>query len=76
MILVIGSILALVLLVDLWLWINFPKSWSTPTLENAPKISVLVAVRNEAHNVPAMIQNLAQLDYPSNRMSILIGDDD
>jgi cellulose synthase/poly-beta-1,6-N-acetylglucosamine synthase-like glycosyltransferase len=44
-------------------------------LNNYPFISVLVAARNEADNIIACLQSLAKLDYPIEKIEILIGED-
>lgn len=41
-----------------------------------PHIAILIAVRNESHNLPRCLQALEQLDYPADKLSIWIGDDD
>lgn len=43
---------------------------------NLPKVSVLVAARNEESQIPRLLQSLARLDYPSDLLEILIGDDE
>ncbi len=40
-----------------------------------PFVSVLVAARNEAHNLPHCLESLASLDYPAARFEVLIGND-
>ena len=40
-----------------------------------PMVSVLVAARNEELNLPYCIESLRALDYPSDRIEFLIGDD-
>jgi cellulose synthase/poly-beta-1,6-N-acetylglucosamine synthase-like glycosyltransferase len=44
--------------------------------ENLPKVSVLIAVRNEEENIVRCLEALNKLDYPKDRMEILIGNDD
>ena len=41
-----------------------------------PKVSILVAARNEESQIPRLLQSLARLDYPSDLLEILIGDDE
>ena len=43
--------------------------------ESLPKVSVLVAVRNEERDLPRLLASLGGLDYPADRMELLIGDD-
>lgn len=40
-----------------------------------PFVSVLVSARNEARDLPACIETLAALDYPHDRLEILLVDD-
>jgi cellulose synthase/poly-beta-1,6-N-acetylglucosamine synthase-like glycosyltransferase len=40
-----------------------------------PKVSVLVAARNEEKNILTCLQALEQLDYPKEKLQILIGND-
>ncbi len=40
-----------------------------------PLVSVLVAVRNEQENIIPLLTNLTQLDYPEQKLQILIVDD-
>lgn len=44
--------------------------------ENTPKISILVAARNEEKNILNLLQSLVNLTYPKNQVEILIGNDD
>jgi cellulose synthase/poly-beta-1,6-N-acetylglucosamine synthase-like glycosyltransferase len=43
--------------------------------DELPKISVLVAARNEEKNIAACIQNLVAQNYPKHKFHILIGND-
>jgi len=43
--------------------------------ESYPKVSVLVAARNEAGTITRCLQSLAELDYPPHLLQILIGND-
>lgn len=43
---------------------------------SAPTISVLVAARNESNNIASCLQSLLHLNYPLNKIEILVGDDD
>jgi cellulose synthase/poly-beta-1,6-N-acetylglucosamine synthase-like glycosyltransferase len=40
-----------------------------------PAISILVAARNEETNIEACLQALSELDYPENKVQILVGND-
>lgn len=41
-----------------------------------PKVSVLIAARNEEENILRCLQALVEQDYPSHHIQVLIGDDD
>jgi cellulose synthase/poly-beta-1,6-N-acetylglucosamine synthase-like glycosyltransferase len=41
-----------------------------------PKVSVLIAARNEEENIIRCLQALVDQDYPKDKMQILVGDDD
>src|ERR1700691_2786620 len=40
-----------------------------------PRISIVIAARNEAARLPARIENLLALDYPSDRRQIIVVSD-
>ncbi len=39
-------------------------------------ISIVIAVKNEAKNIPTLISSLAGLDYPAHKLELIIIDDD
>src|SRR5687767_10374493 len=41
-----------------------------------PFVSVLIAARNEAANILGCLQSIESLDYPIDKLEILIGNDD
>ena len=43
--------------------------------EKTPKVSVLLAVRNEEENILRCLEALEDMDYPKNKIEILIGND-
>jgi cellulose synthase/poly-beta-1,6-N-acetylglucosamine synthase-like glycosyltransferase len=51
---------------------KFAKNMST---EVFPKVSILLAARDEEDNIIACLQGLHNLDYPKDKIEILIGDD-
>lgn len=71
------TILGVVLLTDvslsLCLRLNFKSFQSKAGFE--PMVSILVAARNEEENVAACIESLLRLEYPSDKLEILVGDD-
>src|SRR5205814_5332371 len=40
-----------------------------------PGVSIVLAARNEAHRLPARIENLLALDYPADRRQIIVVSD-
>jgi len=46
-----------------------------PPLAHYPRVSILVAARNEEANIGRCLQSLARLNYPADKLEILIGDD-
>jgi cellulose synthase/poly-beta-1,6-N-acetylglucosamine synthase-like glycosyltransferase len=60
---------ALVLLRAAW-----PRP-ALPPLVHYPRVSILVAARNEAATIERCLRALAQLNYPADKLEILIGDD-
>jgi cellulose synthase/poly-beta-1,6-N-acetylglucosamine synthase-like glycosyltransferase len=40
-----------------------------------PKVSILIAVRNEERELPALLKSLEKLDYPSDQLEILFAED-
>lgn len=67
------TISANILLITLWL-INF-KSYPSRN-QDLPKVSVLIAARNEEQNIKRCLESIAELNYPNDKLEILIGDDD
>jgi len=50
-----------------------PRRWTREAIE--PSISIVIAAHNEALSILPKIENLLSLDYPSDRIEILIGSD-
>ena len=71
--LVVGGVMAV--LIDLAVLI----SWSDPPennlSEDMPDISILVPMRNEASNVSDFIDCIKSLDYPPEKIEVIIGED-
>lgn len=40
-----------------------------------PKVSILIAARNEAHHLPGLLHDLMEVDYPKDNLEIIIADD-
>ena len=60
----------------MWLWLRSrlrPRPVKTAPIE--PSISIVIAVHNEAAVFPAKLANLAQLDYPADRIEVIVVSD-
>lgn len=45
------------------------------TDEGLPNISILIAARNEEHNIVNCLQSISELNYPVNKIQVLVGND-
>ena len=61
------------LLIVFWEF-NF-RPFESPPLTDYPRLAVLLAVRNEAHYLPACLEHLLKMDYPKDRLCIWVGND-
>lgn len=60
----------------LGLFLIIPSTqWNKTQIQTHPKISVLIALRNEQQNLPALFEALKNLDYPTEKLQILFGND-
>jgi poly-beta-1,6-N-acetyl-D-glucosamine synthase len=54
------------------------EEWSTGQLSPGactPGVTIIIAARNEAHRLPARIENLLASDYPRDRIQIVVASD-
>jgi cellulose synthase/poly-beta-1,6-N-acetylglucosamine synthase-like glycosyltransferase len=60
----------------LWLWLHV-RLHRRPILQGPilPDVSIIIAARNEEANLPAKLENLRLLDYPQDRLQIVIASD-
>ena len=60
----------------IWLWI-FSRVVKRPIAAASitPTVSIVIAARNEEQNLPAKLENLRALDYPRDRLQIIIASD-
>ncbi|WP_299985522.1 glycosyltransferase [uncultured Pontibacter sp.] len=68
-------ILYFIVFTALLLLLLFNRRRYTSTVVNFPQVSILIAARNEEHNILACLQAIAALDYPADKIEVLIGDD-
>ncbi|MEX0691735.1 MAG: glycosyltransferase [Gemmatimonadales bacterium] len=54
--------------------LRLPRSRAVPD-DEAPRVSVLVACRNEEVDLPRCLAALAQLDYPADHLELILVDD-
>lgn len=50
-----------------------PRPWQRKSIE--PNVSIVIAAHNEAAHIKEKVVNLLHLDYPANRLEILVGSD-
>ncbi|MGI4874876.1 MAG: glycosyltransferase [Janthinobacterium lividum] len=76
--------LLLLIYCALWLLLLAYVTWRLATRRGAPpevplarlpRISILIAARNEEANLPRCLASLRALDYPISQVEILVGDD-
>jgi cellulose synthase/poly-beta-1,6-N-acetylglucosamine synthase-like glycosyltransferase len=65
------------LAVQFWQWIQFMryKAIAQGSPAEWPQISVWVAARNEEQNLEACLLSLLAMDYPSDKLQIIVGND-
>ena len=61
--------------VFLWFCALWLKKLPTQRRDFTPNVSIIIAARNEEGNVPAKLENLRRLDYPQDRLEIVIASD-
>lgn len=67
----------LVVLIDIFLIILWKDKQEAKSAESTlPAVSILIAARNEEMNIERCLKSLLQQDYPSDKLQILVGDDD
>lgn len=72
----IGVILFIYLIFNVILIVGLRKVESSISSEiELPKITVLVAFRNEANNLPDLLQNLSRIQYPDKQLEIILVND-
>ena len=58
----------------LWLISRFRKCRCL-RIRAVPTVSIIMAVRNEEQNLPAKLENLGNLDYPKDRLQVIVVSD-
>jgi poly-beta-1,6-N-acetyl-D-glucosamine synthase len=59
-----------------WLWLCVRlRQRPVPKKYSAPNVSIIIAVRNEEANLPTKLENLRLLNYPPDRLQIVIASD-
>lgn len=75
----IFSVILVVCYISIQLWqlyiITTYKTGTDVTFDEWPEVSVLVAARNEEKNIEACLAALTALDYPKDKIHILVGND-
>jgi len=69
-------LLFFILIQIICLWsINRPSRHPTESFETLPKVSILLAARNEERLILRSLKSIEALKYPSSQLEVLIGDD-
>ncbi|MGL1885973.1 MAG: glycosyltransferase [Reichenbachiella sp.] len=63
-------------LISYLLLLRAPFADDTVQSEQKPNVSILIAVRNEEKNLKQLLKSIELLDYPKDRLDVLIGDDE
>jgi len=65
------------LYVSLSLWVRcmVRRPWPRDEQADAPLVSIIIAGRNEAEELPGCLESLMQLQYPTEKLEILLVDD-
>ena len=72
---VLAALAAIYALLLLWLRGGLKDPAMAPEGGRQPQVSVIVAARNEAANLPHLLEALRGQDYPSNLYEVVIADD-
>ena len=56
-------------------WAALKTSRATPTLSELPRVSLMMSVYNEEHVIREKLANLVAVQYPEEKLEILIGSD-
>ncbi|WP_373493510.1 glycosyltransferase [Aquiflexum sp.] len=75
----LAVILVVILLVQdalLWLLLKFSfKDYVKNEVSEFPFVSILIPSRNEEENLPACLKSIAKLNYPKDKLQIILGND-
>ena len=72
---IVVSAAYLIILVLYWYVLKNLHTKSTETITIWPKISILIAARNEADNILHCLNSIEALDYPKDQLQIIVGND-
>ena len=78
-VIVIFSIIALVYFCNiLWLILGFSKvkNFEVSDIFSKTKFTIIIPFRNEAENLPILLQSISMLDYPIDMFEVILVDDD
>ena len=79
MAIVLGLMVVFIFIQILNLTISVRAKFDTPLLKKTddelPEITILVAARNEEQNIAKCLKKLVEQNYPTNKLNILIGND-
>lgn len=75
MILEIISALFVICYTGIAIWLAAGMQRPYRRRENHPKVSIVIPARNEEDNLPILLDSLLQLDYPSDKLQVIIAND-
>ena len=70
-----GVIICFYVLVMLWLAFGISKTNNFKESSTKPSVSIIVSLRNESHNVDALLNGLKSLKYPKSQFEIILVND-
>lgn len=73
----LGLLVGILILQNLILLFLIDTNWKNHSKSHhlLPRVSVLIAARNEEENLPLLLASLEKLDYPTEKLEILLADD-
>jgi len=58
-----------------WIWALRRREWVPPPAEDPPSVSLIITAYNEERVIGAKLDNALQLDYPRDRLQIVVASD-
>lgn len=74
MIYILVALISIVLIVDILLIVLWKRD-QVPHFKNTPRVSILIAARNEESNIGNCLKSILSQNYPKSNIQLLVGDD-